>query len=596
MDARTLPIRTIFGQDRRHIVPLFQRPYVWSQARQWEPLWDDLRNVADRLRSGDNARAHFMGAVVFDQMRHPTGNVEGRLIIDGQQRLTTIQVVLESLADIARSVGNDKFHRALLKLTRNDDPMSEDPDEVFKVWPTNVDQEHFRRVMEVRSPEELLAAYKVKGDRKATGNNIADSYLFFHSAIGEWLAEHQDSGGSALDALFTTLRDYVRMVVIDLEKEDDPQLIFETLNARGSPLLPSDLVKNHLFHMAELEHGQIHDLYKRFWKPFDDNSAYWRLELGRGHARRARIDTYLQHFLTLRAQDQVSVADLYSAFRSYVTRFDSLKAVHHLQSLSKYAGIYQDFDSSEGAEWKVTFFRRLRQMDMTTAHPLLLELFSEVADSMEEVRQTISYLESFLVRRMVCQLSTRAYGKLFTDLVGALTSGEGTVSSRVYAFLSSSDTESGRWPRDPEFEKAWMMTPLYRIVIQDRIRLLLEAIEESMTTTLTERMKLVDKLTIEHIMPQGWRQHWTQPAGDPSIAALERDQRLHTIGNLTLLTNRLNPSVSNSPWAKKKPQILKHSALALNRDLQKYEDWDDDAIQRRSKELFQVAVRIWPPP
>ena len=595
MDARTLAVRTIFGQDRRHIVPLFQRPYVWTQTKQWEPLWEDLRNVADRLHRGDGARAHFMGAVVFDQIMRPTGKVESRLIIDGQQRLTTIQIVLEALADIAGQLGNDRFHKALLKLTRNDDPMSEDPDDVFKVWPTNVDQQHFRRVMEVGSPEELRAAYKVKGDHKATGNNIADSYLYFYAAISEWLSEQQAGSEPPLDALFTTLRDYVRMVVIDLEREDDPQLIFETLNARGSPLLPSDLVKNHLFHKAELEGGGIEDLYKRFWKPFDDHSPYWRMELGRGHARRARIDTYLQHYLTLKTQDQVSVADLYTSFRDYATRFNTLAAIHHLQSLRKYADIYEGFDAPDDSGRKAVFFRRLAQMDTTTIHPFLLELFAE-HEEVDEVDRSLGYLESFLVRRMVCQLNTRGYGKLFIDLLGVLASQEGALSDRVHAFLLSSDAESNRWPEDPEFQKAWIAVPLYRVLVQGRVRLLLEGIEDKLTTPLTEKMKLADKLAIEHLMPQGWRQHWSPPAGDPVSAIAERDHRLDTIGNLTLLTERLNPSVSNAAWPEKKPKILKHSALALNRELQKYDTWDDERIEKRSIELFDVAKKVWPGP
>src|SRR5271169_6829423 len=158
MDAGTLSIKTVFGQDRRHLVPLFQRPYVWKREVQWEPLWDDIRSVAERLHADQPTRPHFLGAVVLDQIRKPTGHLECRLLIDGQQRLTKIQIVLAAFADLCETLGQEKYHKALVKLTRNDDPMSEDPDEKFKVWPTNVDRDHFHRVMNAESPAALLTS------------------------------------------------------------------------------------------------------------------------------------------------------------------------------------------------------------------------------------------------------------------------------------------------------------------------------------------------------------------------------------------------------------------------------------------------------
>src|SRR5262245_27156942 len=139
MDTGTLSVKKIFEQERRHVVPLFQRPYVWEKEKQWEPLWDDIRSLAEKLLAGKQTRPHFLGAIVFDQMPKPTGHVETRQVIDGQQRLTTIQILLEAFCDLCRERGLTNHHRSLLKLTRNDDPLSKDDDEQFKVWPTNVD-------------------------------------------------------------------------------------------------------------------------------------------------------------------------------------------------------------------------------------------------------------------------------------------------------------------------------------------------------------------------------------------------------------------------------------------------------------------------
>lgn len=252
MDAGSRTIKQIFGQDRRHIVPLYQRPYVWNKEDQWEPFWDDIRSLCDRAAGNGPVRPHFLGAIVLDQLMTPTGAVESRLVIDGQQRLTTLQVFLEACADLSEILDKPALEKSFRKLTRNDDPMSKDPDEVFKIWPTNTDRSYFRAVMHAGSPEALTIAGKTAHDEGLTKNAIANAYRYFFSAVKDWLAQDERDNEEQLSNLLNSLREHVRMVVIDLAPDDDAQMIFETLNARGAPLLPADLVKNHLLHMSQL--------------------------------------------------------------------------------------------------------------------------------------------------------------------------------------------------------------------------------------------------------------------------------------------------------------------------------------------------------
>lgn len=257
MHTGTLTVRKVFEQERRHIAPMYQRPYVWTEDEQWEPLWNDFKALAEALLGGGQPRPHFLGAIVLDQRQTPTGHVETRMVIDGQQRLTTLQLFLEAFADLCKVRGLDPHHRALLKLTRNDDPLSKDPDEAFKVWPTNVDREHYRRIMNFGSPAEVEKYYKrqpkpkrprkgvaKKGRTKAQqqdGHPLAGSYTYFYRVIDAWIGDAGESAETRVAHLFEAITNYVRLVVIDLDKEDDAQLIFETLNARGTPLLASDL-------------------------------------------------------------------------------------------------------------------------------------------------------------------------------------------------------------------------------------------------------------------------------------------------------------------------------------------------------------------
>jgi len=591
MDAGTHPIRVIFGQDRRHIVPLFQRRYVWKKESQWEPLWEDIRNVAVRLTDQVETRPHFLGAVVLDQLRKPTGSVETRLIIDGQQRLTTIQVLLEALCDLCATLGAEKYHKALLKLTRNDDPMSDNADDRFKVWPTNRDQEDFRRVMDAGSPADLLALYGVKDPTKGVGQPIADAYLYFYEAVKDWVRPGENGMEGRLEILYQTLREKLRMVVIDLSTDDDAQLIFETLNARGTPLLPSDLVKNFLFHRVELAHEPLEPLYAQYWEQFDLESAYWGEELGRGHARRARIDLFLQHYLTVKTADEVPVGHLYSAYRQYAAGEGSPKV--QLSSIHAYARVYQSFDNLAPDTREGRFFSRLSAMDIGTALPFLLEVTIRLKDHKALLTRVLEDVESFLVRRMIVQLNTRGYNRLFIDLLQQLEGEVREAHARTREFLLAGDNESNRWPKDDEFRAAWIEVAAYRVLVRQRVRMVLEAVEQQIRSEKSEKIELKEKLTIEHVLPQQWRTHWPLPEGAGEDAAARRSHLIDTFGNLTLLTRKLNPSVSNGPWADKKKAIQKHSALALNRDFPDEAAWDEGTILQRGRELFSHARKIW---
>jgi hypothetical protein len=173
----------------------------------------------------------------------------------------------------------------------------------------------------------------------------------------------------------------------------------------------------------------------------------------------------------------------------------------------------------------------------------------------------------------------------------------GTPPERVRSFLLSSDAESNRWPRDEEFLQAWLNTLVYRILRKSRVRMLLEALERRLYDPKTEKIEFAEKLTVEHLLPREWEKHWPLPVGVPAEEAKgRRELLLHTIGNLTLLTKRLNPSVSNGPWEDKRRAILKHSALNLNRPLGDIAEWGEATIEARGRQLFKVARQIWPRP
>jgi hypothetical protein len=596
MDAGTLDLKTIFGQDRRHVVPLYQRPYVWEEKKQWEPLWEDIEAVARRILADEATRAHFLGAIVLEQQPKKTGSLETRLVIDGQQRLTTLQLLLEAFADYCKAAGAEQHHKALAKLTRNDDPMNDDPVEQFKVWSTTVDQEAFQAIMDCGSPAELRAQYGAAEDATSVDHPIADAYLYFYRRIADWILEDPAHRTDRLHALLATLREQIRLVVIDLGKEDDAQLIFETLNARGTPLLPADLVKNFLFHRAQQAGLPIDDLYTKHWRPFDKAYRYWRKLIGRGQQARARIDTLLQHYLTIQARDEILVSHLYVAFRDHATAIND--PARTLETIGRYAAMYRTIEDLPPTTRAGLFVERLTAMDTTTIMPVVLELFLSCGEHTAERDAALADLESFLVRRMICRLTPKNYNRLAVDLIKSLTNGEGSPRDRLQKVLLASDADTLRWPTDAEFGECLQTDPLYRVLTRKRLRLFMRALEQHLRTGKTEDMALPRKLTVEHLLPRRWRQHWPLPENAPADAADRRDQLLHTLGNLTLLTKKLNTSVSNGPWDKKIAAIPVHSVLRLNNELAANHAaaWDEAAIVARGKSLATMACRIWPRP
>lgn len=218
MEANKRNITSVFGQPIQFMVPLFQRPYVWTEEKQWLPLWENIQSLADRQLTGADVRPHFLGAVVLDQLRMPTGSVETRQVIDGQQRLTTLQLFLAAARDAAAQLGAAQHSRAFGTLTHNDLPLSQNADEAFKLWPTNLDREHFRRTMRTQSPEELLLANGRSSKVRQIGHKIPDAYLFFHRVITDWANDEGEGRRiERLDALYKVVQSHLLFVVIDLE-------------------------------------------------------------------------------------------------------------------------------------------------------------------------------------------------------------------------------------------------------------------------------------------------------------------------------------------------------------------------------------------
>ncbi len=585
----TLTVKKLFYLPSRFEIPIFQRPYAWRRVDHWEPLWADVRGLAERALAGKSERSHFLGALVLDAVRTPTGSLETRWVIDGQQRLTTIQILLAAFGDVCASLELPDEHRAIRQLLKNDDVAISGSTGVYKVWPTGADQDHFRAVIDSGSAEVLRTRYSVgRGDD--VGHPVPDAYLYFADAIRAWVIEGGDAVKARAAALRNVVRDQLRFVAIDLTPDDDAQLIFETLNARSEPLLPSDLVKNLLFRDARDQRGDVVGLHARFWKPLDEESKYWRKMVGRGHARRPRIDLFLHHYLTARLRREVRVDRTYPEYRDSL-RGTQADAAKNLEEFWRYSGAWRALDLQEVTEAEAKFLSVLGALGITTALPFALELRIRHLDDQKLVASCLGALESFLVRRAIVGLTTRGYGAFFANLVATIA--EPRPEEALRSALRSTEAEVGRWPNDADFRAAWMSTSFpSSLVVPVLMRL-----EERLRGPKSEQVRVLEPLTVEHLLPQSWEAHWPL-AGRRPVDEERTDRWAHVgrVGNLTLLTKSLNPSISNGPWEKKRREIEAHGTLMLHRGIVKEPSWGEAQIDARSAELFRLAVDAWPGP
>ena len=586
MKTDILSPKALFQRDIRYTIPAFQRRYVWTQDDQWEPLWEDVSNTADdyleklEQSNGDGVKAeqetvrHFLGAVVVQQVNTATRDVERREVIDGQQRLTTLQLLLDAIQYVCEDHKIRGVATRLSKLVTNDEGLVGDEDDVFKLWPTTNDREAFRHAM-----------HNGLATNDYENSLIVRAHDYFQSQTKHWLGSNAVAIQVRAEALETAVTGMLQMVVIDLGPSDDPHVIFETLNARGTPLLESDLIKNYVSSKSGRD-----DL----WGDLDHN--WWREDFRQGRLIRPRIDAILDYWLETQISDDVSAGQVFNEFRKVSADRPIEDVLSEVQSdLSN----YRRYEVGPRAQVEDVFHYRAGVMQMGAFTPALLTILSRPDD----VRfAALKALESFLIRRMVCRATTKDYNRLALDLVRELNQCDPRdADSTVVKFLSEQTADSRMWPNDDALELALVTLPLYRLLTRGRLRLVLEGIEEQYRRTfLSEESEVPKNLTIEHVLPQSWEAHWPLPSNiDEQEARQERNQLVHTIGNLTLVTQRLNSAASNAPWTNKRETLGQHSVLFLNRVfLSESADlaWNETMIRARSKRMAQLVCKAWPGP
>ena len=428
-------------------------------------------------------------------------------------------------------------------------------------------------------------------DGLATDHKLVRAYNFFKERVAAFTDEERN-----------TFKDIIlqRVSVISmlLSKHDDEQVIFDTINSLGVKLTTAELLKNYVF-----QDDSLKPLFETFWQQVyedtEEQMLFWNADKTAGRIIRTNIEVLLYCYLIINTLKEVKLERLFNEYKNWLKLKTQAERSAFLTELKSYAEIYIGFPSGEDlseiafGESEKRFFHIIDGLAITTAYPLILFLYREVADVTER-EKVFNLIESYLVRRNICQLTTKNYNNLFITIIQKLLKiqedGNKISATSLMTVLASFTEDLNRFPNDSEFRLSFGTSHLSN---QNSKEILFCISLFGKHDPLHDVTKLSSAaFSVEHIMPVRWEENWNDSNMD-EVQKLKRNLSLKTLGNLTLVNKRLNSKMSNAAWTEKKELLERFSSLKITTDYLNTEIWNEEAIARRAGELGQLAVRAW---
>jgi uncharacterized protein with ParB-like and HNH nuclease domain len=553
MIPATANLIQFFDGKKQCVIPVYQRPYSWAK-KNWQSFWDDLLRA---YKSGDGS-AHFMGAIVSVPLSSSMVGVHKHLIIDGQQRLTTLALLLAALREYVPQFDQDAINDYL-----TNHRYTVDSDDYLKLLPTQVDQDFYRALV-TRAP------------LPAATHRMKKCLEFFHKQIkGLKDDEYEVTPGG----LFKCVESNLRVVGITLDaKDDDPYVIFESLNHKGEPLKQADLARNYVlmrFSNSDKKGGgeqkRIHDTW---WRPLEK-------------ATKDNLTDFLRYRMEMDGE-YIPAANVYAVLKRRMEKMTSGQVEEELKKLNSLAVWFSKFLEPKEIDSPSIKQRmlNLEALKVKTCYPLLLHLFDDLEAgkfTVDALAECLKLIESFIVRRSACGVPNNSLDQRFVQLCAEFQPGGGP--SWLMDKLAAGDDRQ-RWPSDVEFENALLTQPQYGRLAARHILLSIEMSYKHKEPVKTE------KLSVEHVMPQKLNAGWKEMLGKDDAKSIH-ERLLHTIGNLTL--TGYNPELGNMAFDKKKEKFAK-SHLELNVWIAGQEVWNEQVINDRARELAAKSLKLWPKP
>lgn len=530
------------NQKNQFVIPIYQRLYSWEKE-QCKQLWDDIIKIG----GDDKMDGHFIGSILYvlDGIKHSNNAL---LIIDGQQRLTTITLLLTALRDHWSDKRKDIEDHYLINSDKDGD-------------------KKFRLILSESDKDTLLSL--IDKDRRKPSEpslKIVENFKLFE----EWIRKNTNQLGTIFKGL-----EKLTIVWIALEKgKDDPQLIFESMNSKGMELAQTDLIRNYI--VMETETEKQEGFYNKYWRAMEEDFKQ----------NEKLFNQFVRHYLTIKTREIPNINKVYVAFKNYRQK-EGIEIEALLQDLQKYCGYFCQIvfkkESDKDLNKALSF---LVDLEMDVIYPLLLELYSDYSDgvlSEDDFIPIIALIESYICRRAVCGLGTNSLNKVFPSFTKHIQKDEYFESLKAhFGYL----TEKQRFPNNDEFKDRLITIDFYN-KFKKKTKCFLERLEKFGT----EEPVNTKGLTIEHIMPQKLTEEWKKDLGENFQEI--HNKYLHTIGNLTL--TGYNSEYSNKSFQEKQgmEEGFKNSPLRLNKSLRDLEPFGEEKIKKRANDLADLALKIW---
>lgn len=568
MKADSISISKVFssGGDVHYVLPHFQREYAWDKEN-WDILMSDLWDVYD-IYNPDDEPEHFMGALVVIQDGTRNGTIPAFKLVDGQQRLTTISVLLCVLGKLVKD-SHPALYKRIRKVLLN---LDEKALLYYKLVPTAKQGDR----------EAYLTILTHEASPAGSESRIAGAFDYF--------LRHLRAKINRIDPekLALVILNCLHVVFITLDQKERPYEIFESLNAKGKPLTAPDLVRNYI--AMKLPEDDQETVFNRYWLGIEALLNENRTRLGIGE-----LTAFLRHYISLRSFSLCARDRVYPRFRERMEKeFASTEAfIGEIETLYRYAVYYDRLLRPDHEPEKSVSVRlkRLNMLETTTAYPFLMQVYADwEAGTLgaEQVVEILDIIENYTMRRYLANMPSNYTNKLFPALYREIDTG-------YYSDTLRRALITKNYPSDHFIREVMKGRSLYEAKAQPRLVFVLESINRHLSRDTGGYTVLDDSATIEHIFPQTPSDDWKNALSNDELDDILRDY-VHTLGNLTLVTREWNSSLSNSAYPTKK-QKLAHHALLMNSAYFSHPDapqaWDKSAILARTDALTTILLQIW---
>ena len=557
MDIDKGSIYQLLNGQYQYIIPVYQRKYSWLADVQCARLWKDIVNMVKQ-----NKQHHFVGSIVSIAEKNSLMGIQKRLIIDGQQRMTTLSILMVALRDylIDQGAGDEVEENITNMVLKNP---SRKGDDAYKMLLTDTDRDIMIKLIDKLPIDE-------DEDSKIYAN-----YLFFRQKVAE--------GTLTPDEIYESISKLdIVGIILDRAQGDDPQLIFESLNSTGMDLSKSDLIRN--FILMGLDNEEQKAIYKNYWHPFEN---YFPLQ-----DDSERMDRFFRDYMTMKKGSFVKFDDIYEAFKEYASNSEFSNSKELAEDILTYGNLYTNI-TSEDKQLPISqqplenIFEEIRSLRMEVAYPFLMKVYLDFIKeviSLEEFAEILKLTIAYVVRRAICEIPTNSMNKTFATMKNIIRNDDylNSVKSAFYFF----DTYK-RFPDDKEFKAALCSRNMYKVRISKYIYVKLE------NEGNKEPIPYVG-YTTEHILPQNknMREEWKSALGD-NYAEIQA-KYIDSLGNLTL--TRYNSEMGDKPFTEKL-KVYKESAMHnLNKYVVQQSTWNEQTILERSEILSSCACEVWKAP